>query len=408
MSGKGTGAEKMVNYMKGMLERGQDSVSFQIFIQDFVNPTIENVPNTGRKIPIYVNLKTIEDSGDLGAIYTEGVCGWRKFLNKIFITRIEVSVYFTSEIQDLESSKVLPMVIDKLQSTLVHELAHSRDDENADETEDREKSMSKHATVTSLHYYLKPTEIRSHMNELFKALNVERHKTPERYMRNSYKHAKEVEELSGGEKEFTEDDKNFKRKLFGALKTNQRLATISRKASNALYDLISKGILRKQGENMKKFIRDYHIAFVRDYNKVTKERYYDKLFSDIDVPSLEQMNNFLEEIKTVYRQIIRLKNEIEKQLKSKYEWSDEDREMVREFNSMSNGNLWDEDKFDNIFIDYDPKMLKKVGKQFIEKFRENNGFMTKGMMSRASKARSKNMSKELGFDVSGMEDFFSA
>ena len=408
ISGKGTGAEKIINQMKDMLERNQQTKSFHIKIPDFINPEISNMPNTGQMIPITIHLITKEDNGDLDPIYTEGVCGWRKFLNKIFITRVEVEVFFTKEIEDMERSKVLPLAINSIQSTLVHELQHSRDSENVEETEDREKSMSKHGTVKSLHYYLKPTEIRSHMNEIFKIINQNRYDTPERYMRNSYKHAKEVEDASNGEVKFDDEDKEFKRKLYRVLKQNQNNSNISKKAFNAMWKLISKSCLRKQGDNMKKFIRDYHIAFVRDYNNITKERYYDVLFKGIDVPSLDQMNNFFEEIKTIYRSIIRLKNEIEKRLKAKYEWSDEDRAMVREFNGISNGGFWDEDDFDNIFIDYNPKKLKQLGKQFIENFRENYGFMTKGMMTRASKARTKKMSKELGFDVDGMEDFFSS
>lgn len=76
--------------MKDMLERNQQTKSFHIKIPDFINPEISNMPNTGQMIPITIHLITKEDNGDLDPIYTEGVCGWRKFLNKIFITRVEV------------------------------------------------------------------------------------------------------------------------------------------------------------------------------------------------------------------------------------------------------------------------------------------------------------------------------
>ena len=117
-----------------------------------------------------------------------------------------------------------------------------------------------------------------------------------------------------------------------------------------------------------------------------KQRYYDKLFVGIDVPSLEQMNTFLDELKTVYRSLMRLKNEVEKSLRARRELTDEDRAMVVEFNEMITGQMWDDDDFNNTFIDFNPKSLKKIAKQKIENFRENHGYMTKGMMTKKAKA----------------------
>jgi hypothetical protein len=185
---------------------------------------------------------------------------------------------------------------------------------------------------------------------------------------------------------FDKDEKDYKRKLYGILKQGQRSSTISKEAWDIMWGIINRSLLRKESNNLKKFIRAYHVAFVRDYNEMTKQRYYDKLFKDIDVPSIEQMNTFLEEIKTIYRSLMRLKNEVEKSLSARHEISDEDRQMVGEFNEIITGKMWVRDEFQNVFIDYNPKQLKKVAKEIIENFREEHGFMTKGMLTKKAKA----------------------
>lgn len=388
IDGNGKGTDKIINFMKSMIERGKSFHTLHLTIPDYINPLIAHLPNTGKEIPIYIIFQKSTSNADLGPIYMEGVCSWThsKRAGKTLINGIKVTINFNDKIMDNDMNIIRAMFINKFQSTLVHELAHSRDSENPYETEDRNKAASTHRTVTSLHYYLKPTEIRSHMNEVFKELSARKHKTPERYMRNSYKNAIAAEEASGGKMKFDKDEKDYKRKLYGILKQGQKNSTISKEAWDILWGIINRSLLRKESNNLKKFIRSYHVAFVRDYNEMTKQRYYDKLFKDIDVPSFEQMNTFFEEIKTVYRSLMRLKNEVEKSLRARYEISDEDRQMVAEFNDLITGKMWDRDEFQNIFIDYNPKQLKKVAKEIIESFREEHGFMTKGMLTKKAKA----------------------
>ena len=388
IDGNGKGTDKIINFMKSMIERGKSFHTLNLTIPDYINPLIAHLPNTGKEIPIYIIFQKSTSNADLGSIYMEGVCAWThsKIAGKTLINRIEVTIKFNDKIMDNDMNILRAMFINKFQSTLVHELAHSRDTENAKETAERNTAKSTHDTVTSLHYYLKPTEIRSHMNEVFKELSAGRHKTPERYIRNSYKNAIAAEEASGGKRKFDKDAKDFRRKIYGALKYAQKSSTISKEAWYILWDLINKSLLRKESKNLKKFIRSYQVAFVRDYDEKTKQRYYDKLFVGVEVPSLEQMNTFLEELKTIYRSLMRLKNEVEKSLGARHKYSDEDRQMVNEFNDMITGKMWDRDEFQNIFIDYNPKQLKKVTKEIIENFREEHGFMTKGMLTKKAKA----------------------
>lgn len=386
IGGNGTGADKIIHIMKTLLMRGKRYQTFNFTIPDYVNPVVANFPNTGKEIPIVITLQQSDNNADMGPIHMEGLCSWRKIRDKVLINRIEVTINFSNKIEETEASVLRPMVINKFQSTLVHELAHSRDTENAEETAERDSAKSTHGTVTSLHYYLKPTEIRSHMNEVFKEFNARKHKTPERYMRNSYKNAIAAEEASDGQMKFDDYEKDYKRKLYSILKQGQKSNTVAKEAMEIMWGLINRSLLRKESNNLKKFIRAYHVAFVRDYDEKTKQRYYDKLFVGVDVPSLEQMNSFLEELKTIYRSLMRLKNEVEKSLRARREYSDEDRQMVAEFNEMVTGKMWDNDDFNNTFIDFNPKSLKKIAKQKIEDFRENNGFFTKGMITKKVKA----------------------
>lgn len=386
IGGNGTGADKIIHIMKTLIVRGQRYKTFNFTIPDYVNPIVANFPNTGKEIPIIITVKKSDMNADVGPVYTEGLCSWRKIKDTVLINRIEVTINFSDKIEEVEPSVLRPMVINKFQSTLVHELAHSKDPENAEETAERDTAKSTHGTVTSLHYYLKPTEIRSHMNEVFKEFKARSHKTPERYMRNSYKNAIAAEEASDGKMKFDDYEKDYKRKLYSILKQGQKNSSIGKEAMDILWGMINRSLLRKESNNLKKFIRAYHVAFVRDYDEKMKQRYYDKLFVGIDVPSLEQMNTFLEELKTVYRSLMRLKNEVEKSLRARREITDEDRAMVGEFNEMITGQMWDDEDFNNTFIDFNPKSLKKIAKQKIENFRENHGYMTKGMMTKKVKA----------------------
>ncbi|MBO5826948.1 MAG: hypothetical protein J6R59_00520 [Paludibacteraceae bacterium] len=75
-------------------------------------------------------------------------------------------------------------------------------------------------------------------------------------------------------------------------------------------------------------------------------------------------------------------------------------------------NLWENDTLKSAFENFNPKLLKKLGKQMIETYREKHGFMTKGMMTKAAKAYTKQIEKEYrekhGRGAEGMEDFFNS
>lgn len=124
-----------------------------------------------------------------------------------------------------------------------------------------------------------------------------------------------------------------------------------------------------------------------------KQRYYDKFFSNTQTQPLDKMNDFFDAIKTVTRTFTKLKKEIEKRYRSYYGNPDQETvEMVQEFNKMIT-ELWEEGDLTPAFNDYDPKLLKKIGKKIVESFREKYGLMTKGMMTKAAKEYIKSLER---------------
>ena len=199
------------------------------------------------------------------------------------------------------------------------------------------------------------------------------------------------------------------------LKKKHQSTTIDEKSKDALMTVLNRAFRGNCQKLLANFIYTYHIAFIRDFNPKMKERYYDKLFPDTDVPSLEQMQEFYEAIKNVTRGFTKLKKEVTdsavKRGRARGYFSDEDRETVNEFNDLYT-NLWENDTLKPAFDSFNPKLLKKLGKQMIETYREKHGFMTKGMMTKAAKAYTKQIEKEYrekhGRGAEGMEDFFNS
>ena len=70
--------------------------------------------------------------------------------------------------------------------------------------------------------------------------------------------------------------------------------------------------------------------------------------------------------------------------------------------------LWKNDTLKSAFDNFNPKLLKKLGKQMIETYREKHGFMTKGMLTKQAKAYTRELEKKYGKGSEGMEDFFNS
>jgi hypothetical protein len=260
-------------------------------------------------------------------------------------------------------------------------------------------------------YWTKPTEIRSHMLEVVQILNSKRHNNPERTFRNMYKTYQTAEEA--GIQHSPQDKQNMKT-AYSMLKKHSSPITIDKKSSDALYSVINSAFHNQCPPLHKKFIFDYHLAFIQQSNPKMKERFYDKLFPNTPTQSLDKLNEFLEGMKSVARAFTKLDNEVGKSVRSYARSSSPERgeKMRDEYNDMYRS-LWkNESPLKQAFENYDVKLLKKIAKQIIEGYREQHGLMTKGMMSKAAKAYSKQLEKEYrekyGSGAEGMEDFFNS
>ena len=233
-------------------------------------------------------------------------------------------------------------------------------------------------------YWTKPTEIRSHMLEVIQILNSKKYNSPERTFRNMFKTSQAAEEA--GIKHSPQEKQNMKT-AYSMLKKHNSSITIDKKSSDALYSVINRAFHNQCPVLHKKFIFDYHIAFIQQSNPNMKERFYDKLFPNTPTQSLDKLNDFLEAMKSVARAFTKLENEALKVYRSYSgrERPDNVEKMMSDYRVMYR-NLWkSESPLKQAFEKYDVKLLKNAAKQIIEEYREQYGLMTKSMLRKAAK-----------------------
>lgn len=293
---------------------------------------------------------------------------------------IEVQVFLS---KDFDPQREARRFIFDFQGALTHEIAHAQDEFLGREIGDyTQKGNTSDEDLKYLVYWLKPTEIRSHMMEMIQVLSSNRYNNPNRTFRNMYKTAAKAEEIGI---KHTPEQKDRTKRVYSMLKKSYNDKTIDELSKDALLTILNKAFVGKCPKLTKQFIYDYHLAFIKDYNDIMKQRYYDKFFPNTPTKSLDHMHDFFEAIKTVTRSVTKLKKEVEKRYRSYYGRPDEETtEMVQEFNKMIVG-LWEGGELEPAFKDYNSKLLKKLGKKIVEDFREKWGLMTKGMMTKAAK-----------------------
>ena len=172
-------------------------------IPDFVNPTINNIdPSSsfydisGERVKITFEFIKNDDAKPY---YFEGGCRWTHHtkLDLLFVNSLEVQFYFSDSV--IENINYLKEdLITKIHQTIVHELSHGHDKFNPKETSERGTSQSSHPTIKFIHYYIKPTEIRSHMNEVFKLQSAKKYQTAKRIVKRRVKNAVIAQEKSQG------------------------------------------------------------------------------------------------------------------------------------------------------------------------------------------------------------------
>lgn len=401
-----TNGMAILEFLKQMAASGKKVWHGAVTLDDYRNLEIDYLPNTGEPIPF--KFKFIYDGeNDYTKFSSSGHCLQKIIRGKMFIAEIYLELHFT--LGRTEDRYAVRDLINTVQHTLVHEIAHAKDESNVEELKSyKDKSRTSDADIQYIEYWLKPTEIRSHMNEMIQILSSKRYNNPKRTMKRMYKDSDKAQERG---MEFTDELKNRYKKVYGMLNKSMSEETTDEKSKDALMTVLNRAFRGQCQKLLKNFIFDYHIAFIRDSSPMMKQRYYDKYFPNTDVPSLEQMKEFHEAIKNVTRGFTKLKSEVIKSYKKSITLyghvSDEDRQMVDEFNEMY-GDLWIIDTLSSAFQSYNYKLLKKLGKQMIEKFREKYNLLTKGMLTKQAKAYTRELEKKYGKGSEGMEDFFNS
>lgn len=275
-------------------------------------------------------------------IESKGACEWLMDYGKVHPCKITITIHFKSGIELYP-----PIILEEIQNTLVHELAHAHDEEFYNNF-DNDSKLNKLVTVDEflkyLIYFLEPTEIRSRMNELLrmaKTITSHEHKVKKEYKSHS--------KLIGDEVY----DPGFK----DYFKSEFKKPTQNKNNNELNYENL-KNIIKKQFKNylsnhIINLCIDYNIAFVRDSSDKMNNRYYKPMFQSLNknIPSLKVLDNFVMAIRKVFDIIY----ENRKQLSTK--------NSTQIFIKILNSGL-----VDNAFGTYNGDELISVSKKMIEDF----------------------------------------
>lgn len=396
VGGQGSTGRNLINFLATMVENDEYEKTIQFQIPDWVNPALDNMPNTGHPIPIIVKFRDVGSNREgVCKFSSEGGCHMQMIRGQVLISKINIKLNFALSPDQVDKSYSTTNLLNELQRTIVHEIAHAHDKLGHAELSTYKKGANtSHEKLKYLHYWLKPTEIRSHMNEMIQILSSTKHHSPKRTFKNMYKTADKAREVG---MDFTDEQKANQKKAFSMMTKYNASQTTDKLSYEALTKVLNNAWINGCPNSLKKFIITYHISFVRDSHPTMKQRYYDKYFPNTDVPSLESMNAAYEAIQTIYRTLTRLQNDIKKHYKyiRLYDNGDGYHEAMRAYYKFEN-DILDTPPLSDAIEQGNAKLIKKATKEIIEKFREEHGYLTKGMITKQYK------------NSSGLEDFFNS
>lgn len=377
-----TSGMAILNHMKQMIADREKVWRCGITLDNYKNFKLDYLPNSGKPIPFKFKFISNGDNESYsqfeasGHVLPQTIMG-RKFISEVYI-EVEFSLYL-----DENPTIVVKQLLNEIMTTLTHELAHAHDEFLMGELSNYKEKGVSDEDMRYILYWTKPTEIRSHMLEVVQVLNSKRHNSPERTFRNMFKTSQAAEEA--GIKHSPQDRQNMKT-AYSMLKKHMSNITIDKKSSDALNAVIDRAFHNQCPPLHKKFIYDYHLAFIQQSNPKMKARFYDKLFPNTPTQSLDKLNEFLEGMKSVARAFTKLENEVLKVYRcyARSSSADSVEKMRDEYNDMYR-NLWkNESPLKQAFENYDVKLLKKAAKQMIEGYREQHGLMTISMLKKAA------------------------
>lgn len=266
-----TVSEKITNFMIQLGQNDKENERLLFTLDGF----------TSQNEPIVICVDFIcKSNSKFPTFDIHGACYHNSENNIFTVTHVQVTVNFTLNISYLEQSKKIMVsnFIKNFHPILVHELAHSKDEHLKDEQKYK-KVGSRHEMFKFLMYYISPTEIRSHFNEMLPYVKDKKTISPKRQIESKWKELEKADI----------ETKNELRKKFSSL--NNDYNSSNNEFEDALKKVISMNFSAAD-KNLQKFILDYHIAFARDFNSTMNTRYYKPYFSNINPPSIKQMNNF--------------------------------------------------------------------------------------------------------------------
>lgn len=291
---KGTTGDKLIQFLLTMTKDNGRRTE-EVFC---------SVPINGKNIPI--NFKFVCRNTSLSEFIVRASGNCLYFGKRLH--SININILFALNEETVSNTEAIQSkLINKIHNTLVHELAHAHDENLNDESDEyKDGTKSKNDNLAFMTYWLKPTEIRSHFNEVLKGLSSTRHINPKRVIKNYYKDADKAASREENPVPFTQDYKNKLKQGYSNMLDLDNSRPSYDLAVKALDDVVSSTFSSKLPQSQKQFLIDYHIAFARDYSPKMKERYYDPLFKGYEAPSLEQMNKVFDEMKSVFRGITRI------------------------------------------------------------------------------------------------------
>ena len=383
-----TSGMAILNHLKQMHYDGEKVWRCGITLDNYKNFKLEHFPNSGKPIPFKFKFVTNGDNESHSHFDSSGHVHPQTIMGRKFISEVYLELDFSLCLND-NPKTVVKQLINEIQTTLTHELAHAHDEFMMSELSNYKEKGVSDEDMKYIIYWTKPTEIRSHMLEVIQNLNSKRHHNPERTFRNIHKTYQAAEEAGI---KHTEKEKENMRTAYSMVKKHNSTITIDKKSSDALNAVINRAFNNQCPPLHKKFIFDYHLAFIRQSNPKMKERFYDKLFPNTPTQSLDKLNDFLDGMKSVARAFTKLDNEISKHVTMCWRSSSwkrvemiENAEKTKAAYKKFHNKIWENDSpMKQAFENYDVKLLKNAAKQMIEDFRSQWGFETKAMLKKAA------------------------
>ena len=300
-------------------------------------------------LPIYFEIHPKENL--MRPIKTQGKCRWSQVTNTPHPSEIKIKIFKKNEVQLYPSE-----VIQEIQNTLVHELAHAHDKIFATDywnnPSEQEKIAVYDERLNYLLYLLQPTEIRSRMNELFRMAKENTNVSHEHKVKRAYK----FDTKYFGDDVYLPDYKDF----FKSENKKQN------KDNNEFYENL-KYIIKTLSKNhitdrVLDFCVDYNVAFVRDSSELMYNRYYKPMFKSLNknIPSLDILNDFLSKIVEIYKMVYQIKSKLSN---NQYHF------LSLSLYTLSVKILNSEESAD-AFATYDGDKLISVAKKMIKDFNE--------------------------------------